>query len=104
KRLLKSGKLRILTIGCGTGTWLLETAKKYSTNIYIGLDNLSEFPSHELHHQNTGFLKCDYLCGIPFDNSTFDLIHDFVDRSELSDFQCENLFSEIARVLKPGKK
>ncbi|CAI2198652.1 19979_t:CDS:1, partial [Funneliformis geosporum] len=96
------GGMRVLILGCGTGTWLLEMAEKYPESTFIGFDDSSDYPGDESSHlQNAGFKRGDFLCGIPFHNSTFDLVLDFVDRSKLSGFQNDNLFSEVVRVLKP---
>ncbi|CAI2177577.1 17861_t:CDS:1 [Funneliformis geosporum] len=94
--------MRVLILGSGTGTRLLEMAEKYTESTFIGLDDSSDYPGDESSHlQNAGFKRYDFLCGIPFHNSAFDLVLDFVDRSNLSGFQNDNLFSEVVRVLKP---
>ncbi|CAI2170364.1 2602_t:CDS:2 [Funneliformis geosporum] len=93
--------MKVLIIGFETGTWLLDMAEKFrASNVYICLGDASEFPDDESRLSNTGFIKCDFLYGIPFDRSTFDVILNFVDSSSLSEFQNDNFILEVDRVLK----
>ncbi|CAB4377447.1 unnamed protein product [Rhizophagus irregularis] len=101
---LLSGGLKVLDVGCGTGTWILDMAKEYHpTNIYIGIDILPILPDENSRLSNTGFIQCDLLDGIPFPDSTFDFVCErFLIYPDLTDSQWKYLFSEIKRVLKPG--
>ncbi|GBB84446.1 hypothetical protein RclHR1_11000002 [Rhizophagus clarus] len=101
---LLSGGVRVLDVGCGTGTWILDMAREYHpSNIYVGIDVSSILPDENSRLPNTGFIQCDLLNGIPFPDSTFDFVCErFTIYPDLTYSQWKYLFSEMKRVLKPG--
>ncbi|RGB40707.1 S-adenosyl-L-methionine-dependent methyltransferase, partial [Rhizophagus diaphanus] len=72
---LMRGKCKVLDIGCGPGTWLLDLANKYEKSIFYGLDNNSVHPN-EIKPSNLNFVKADMFDGLPFPDGKFDFVQD----------------------------
>ncbi|CAG8703901.1 4135_t:CDS:2, partial [Scutellospora calospora] len=64
--------IRVLDIGCGTGSWILDMASQYPSSTFLGLDKLDLFPPSDQRFPNTGFIQANVLDGIPFPDNTFD--------------------------------
>ncbi|RHZ45726.1 hypothetical protein Glove_658g24 [Diversispora epigaea] len=82
---LKLGGARVLDVGCGPGTWILEMAEAYPKSTFTGVDFLPIFPQNNnqlYHHQqgikkleNAKFLQVNILDGLPFLDDTFDFVN-----------------------------
>ncbi|CAG8562140.1 8902_t:CDS:2 [Ambispora gerdemannii] len=100
--ILRRTNARVLDIGCGPGTWVLENATEYEEACFTGIDIATLYPK-EIKPQNTRFIASNILEGLPFEDNTFDFVYCrfmmFV--LTLEDWQ-EKVIPELARVLKPN--
>ncbi|KAG9306790.1 hypothetical protein G9A89_005690 [Geosiphon pyriformis] len=94
--------VRVLDIGCGPGTWLLEMSSTYPLANFFGIDIVESFPA-EIKPPNVQFIKRDLLAGLPFPNESFDLIsmRNLRLAFSIQEWQ-EIILPELQRVLKPG--
>ncbi|GBB92121.1 hypothetical protein RclHR1_01970003 [Rhizophagus clarus] len=97
---LKQGKCKVLDIGCGPGTWLLDLASKYERSFFYGLDNNSIYPN-EIKPGNLNFVKADMFDGFPFPDNEFDLVHQGSMFYIIKTDQLNFIISEMIRVTKP---
>ncbi|CAG8560457.1 3314_t:CDS:2 [Ambispora gerdemannii] len=97
---LKSGGVKVLDIGCGSGAWIMDLSTENSSSTFVGIDMVPIFPKKC--PTNAAFLQCNVLDGIPFPDATFDFVHQ---RSLRLAFTLENwkaTIDDILRVTKPG--
>ncbi|CAG8552889.1 16292_t:CDS:2 [Acaulospora colombiana] len=77
--------IRVLDIGCGSGSWVLDMSVQYPNSTFIGIDMCSDyFPSNNPASStnpsltippNAHFQKLNVLDGLPFDDGEFDFVH-----------------------------
>ncbi|CAG8519265.1 15997_t:CDS:2 [Acaulospora colombiana] len=97
------GGLRVLDVGCGSGTWLLQLARDYPMNHYTGIDMSPVFPTNT-DLQNVEFVQADVLQGIPFDADSFDFVHiRFLNTAFTEQQWEEKVIPEVTRVTKPKR-
>ncbi|CAG8532346.1 6911_t:CDS:2 [Diversispora eburnea] len=100
--LLKNGNARILDVGCGPGTWLLELATNHPHTQFTGIDITKAFPS-EIKPKNLQFIQYDINNGLlPFPDNHFDFVKMSNMNSCLKDYQWDLVLRDLVRVLKPG--
>ncbi|GES82915.1 S-adenosyl-L-methionine-dependent methyltransferase [Rhizophagus clarus] len=93
---------RILDVGCGAGTWLLEMSTDFPRSTFVGVDIATMYPS-DVMPLNCEFMQCNVLDGIQFADNTFDFVHmrlmtfAFIDNEWF-----EKVINELIRVLKSG--
>ncbi|CAB4380393.1 unnamed protein product [Rhizophagus irregularis] len=99
ERLMRE-ECKVLDIGCGPGTWLLDLASKYKKSLFYGLDNNSVYPN-EIKPSNLNFIQADMFDGLPFPDNEFDFVREssmsFLVKADQWDF----IISEMIRVTKP---
>lgn len=101
---------RVLDVGCGTGGWLLETARNYpQISRLIGVD-ISERMIAYAHAQaqaehldeRVQFYQMDALRKLDFPDSSFDLVNQRLADSYLRTWDWRNLLAEYQRVTQRG--
>ncbi|KAF7346439.1 Methyltransf-25 domain-containing protein [Mycena sanguinolenta] len=95
---------KVLDIGCGTGTWILNCGKAWKKCHFVGLDVVPLHPdvgTSELSTRIT-WVQANFLEGLPFPNDEFDYVH--IKRIALGvpEDKWDALFEEVSRVLKSG--
>ncbi|KAJ7784467.1 hypothetical protein B0H16DRAFT_298953 [Mycena metata] len=95
---------KVLDIGCGTGTWILNCGMAWRHCHFVGVDVVPLHPdlgTSELSTRIT-WVQANFLEGLPFPNDEFDFVH--IKRIALGvpEDKWDSLFEEIARVLKSG--
>ncbi|CAG8446357.1 6096_t:CDS:2 [Funneliformis mosseae] len=99
--ILSAGGGRVLDIGCGTGSWIMDLAAEYKATIFIGLDISPVFPQH-VKPRNASFVQYNILNELPFPDDTFDYVHQSLLSTSFTASQWQDVLLEIVRVTKPG--
>ncbi|CAJ0912895.1 11892_t:CDS:10 [Entrophospora sp. SA101] len=98
--LLRYGGAKVLDVGCGAGTFLLEMGHDYPESEFLGIDISPMYPS-EIKPSNVKFEQIDVLEGLPYDDSSFDFV---VIRNMITAFSIDDwdfCIQELIRVTKP---
>jgi ubiquinone/menaquinone biosynthesis C-methylase UbiE len=98
-----------LDVGCGTGGWLIETAKVYPTMSLTGIDisqRMIEYArtqakEHQVNHQ-VAFHVMDTLGKLEFSDNFFDLVNLRFGLSFLRTWDWLKVLMELLRVTRPG--
>jgi ubiquinone/menaquinone biosynthesis C-methylase UbiE len=101
---------RVLDVGCGTGDWLIETAKTYpSISQLIGVDissKMLEYARAQAEAQQVSdrvqFRAMDALRMLEFPPNYFDLINERLGTSFLRKWEWPKFLHECQRVARPG--
>ncbi|CAG8582694.1 1557_t:CDS:2, partial [Acaulospora colombiana] len=102
KEILRNGGARVLDVGCGPATWILEMASEFPGNKFIGVDLSPIFPT-SIKPQNVELRQLNVLtCGLPFESDTFDFVYMRFMNLALTESQWPELTRELVRVCKPG--
>nr|BBH93670.1 hypothetical protein KTA_18690 [Thermogemmatispora argillosa] len=91
---------RILDVGCGTGQWAFELAHQFPHAEVIGLD--LEQVKASTPPPNYRFVQGDLLQGLPFDNNSFDFVHQRLLVAAIPQPAWPGAVQELARVTSPG--
>ncbi|RGB40716.1 S-adenosyl-L-methionine-dependent methyltransferase [Rhizophagus diaphanus] len=100
ERLIQGG-CKVLDIGCGPGSWLLDLASKYENSYFFGIDIKPVYPK-EIKPENLEFCEADIFNGLPFPDNEFDFVHQEVMSFIIKADQWNYVISELIRVTKPG--
>ncbi|KAG2211826.1 hypothetical protein INT47_004512 [Mucor saturninus] len=92
---------KVLEIGCGAGTWILEMASEFPNTEFVGLDDCPLFPA-SMKPRNARFKLQNVLKGLPFKDGEFDFIYMRLMMIYFTPEELTKLLREISRVLKPG--
>jgi ubiquinone/menaquinone biosynthesis C-methylase UbiE len=101
---------RVLDVGCGTGGWLVEAAKTYSTmSLSVGVDvsdKMLDYARAQAAAQQVSdrvqFVSMDVLRMLEFPDAYFDLVNHRYGMSWLRTWDWPKLLSEYQRVAQPG--
>ncbi|CAG8531583.1 2781_t:CDS:2 [Funneliformis caledonium] len=100
EQMLQDESTKVLDIGCGPGTWILDMASEYQNAHFTGIDVAELYPL-EIKPKNVSFVQANVLEGLPFDDNTFDFVYM---RFMLFAFTLKNwevAIKELIRVCKP---
>jgi ubiquinone/menaquinone biosynthesis C-methylase UbiE len=100
----------VLDIGCGTGSWLIETARTYPTmSLLIGVDVSSKMIEYacaqaeaQQESRHVQFRTMDALRMLEFPPDSFDLVNQRLGGSYLRTWDWPKLLQEYRRVSRPG--
>ncbi|CAG8514422.1 3540_t:CDS:2 [Diversispora eburnea] len=98
---LVNGGFRVLDVGCGCGSFLLDLAQEYKEATFIGVD-IADMILKEKRPSNVGFIQCNVLEGLPFPDNTFDFVFQSNMIAAFTERQWPLIIDEIVRVTKPG--
>jgi ubiquinone/menaquinone biosynthesis C-methylase UbiE len=101
---------RVLDVGCGTGSWLIEAAKAYPTMAeLVGIDvsnAMLEYARTQAKAQQVEdrvqFCSMDALRSIEFPNESFDLVNQRLGMSYIRTWDWPKLLDEYQRITRPG--
>lgn len=100
--LLDRGGAKVLDVGCGPGTWLLNMSTDYPRASFTGIDISPIYPS-EIKPCNLTFRTANILEGLPFPDNHFDFVYmRFLLTAFTEDDWQNKVIQELCRVLKPG--
>ncbi|KAG1125568.1 hypothetical protein G6F42_008597 [Rhizopus arrhizus] len=92
---------RVLDVGCGPGTWILEMASEFPFTEFHGIDIRTMFPT-TIKPSNAKFTQHDFLQStLPYEDNSFEFVRMRLMLVFITESQFFHLLSEIRRVLKP---
>ncbi|RIA99739.1 S-adenosyl-L-methionine-dependent methyltransferase [Glomus cerebriforme] len=100
ERLIR-GECKVLDVGCGPGTWLLDLASRYDKSSFFGVDIKSIYPS-QIKPANLKFIQADVSDGLPFPDNEFDFVNQETMLFIWTIDQWDFILSELIRVTSPG--
>ncbi|CAO3673606.1 unnamed protein product [Rhizopus stolonifer] len=92
---------RILDLGCGPGTWIMDMATDHPNSEFIGIDMCDVFPNN-IRPANVRFQIANVVERLPFEDNTFDIVNFTLFILALKKNQWIPVLKEIERVIKPG--
>ncbi|WP_052889340.1 class I SAM-dependent methyltransferase [Thermogemmatispora carboxidivorans] len=92
---------RILDVGCGTGRWAIELAQQFPQAEVIGVD-VEQAKSTSRMPSNYRFVRGDVLQGLPFEENTFDFVHQRLLLLAIPLAAWPGVVQELVRVTAPG--
>ncbi|CAG8690095.1 8932_t:CDS:2, partial [Ambispora leptoticha] len=100
EEMLRQGA-RVIDIGCGSGIWILDMAKRYPDSKFVGVDISPVLPTENL-PPNVEFLQYNVLDILPYEDSSFDLVHEKFMVGAFTQVQWEEqVVPEMIRLARP---
>jgi ubiquinone/menaquinone biosynthesis C-methylase UbiE len=100
---------RVLDVGCGPGSWVIEAAQSYPTMSLIGIDismRMIEYAREQaaIHHvaDRVEFAVMDALLMLEFPAAFFDLVNLRFSASWMRTWDWPKMLGEMLRVVRPG--
>ncbi|RUS16738.1 S-adenosyl-L-methionine-dependent methyltransferase [Jimgerdemannia flammicorona] len=95
---------KVLDVGCGAGTWVLEMSASHPSTHFTGIDLVDLYPPESQWPENCTFVRGDLLStgGLPFQSDTYDLVHMRLMSYGLCAERWQSVLSELRRVTKRG--
>ncbi|OSD07516.1 hypothetical protein PYCCODRAFT_1463755 [Trametes coccinea BRFM310] len=103
----KTAPARVLELGCGTGTWILNAAREWKDSLFVGVDvvplhpDLIQVGSFDLASRIT-WVQANFLERLPFPNEEFDYVRIVRVARGVPEDKWDGLLEEVTRVMKPG--
>nr|CAG8572005.1 13318_t:CDS:2 [Entrophospora candida] len=102
---LSNGGVRVLDVGCGSGSWIIDMATNYPNSTFVGVDISPIFQSSLKDHPaltNIGFIKHNVLEGLPFPENTFDYVYQRFLSTAFTPSEWVRDINELVRVTNPN--
>lgn len=97
---------KILDLGCGTGSWILNASMKWKTTHFVGLDIVPLHPDLEDIDPDLAaritWVQANFLERLPFPDQEFDFVYARRIARGVPEDKWDYILEEILRVLKPG--
>ncbi|CAG8601615.1 8776_t:CDS:2 [Ambispora leptoticha] len=91
----------VIDIGCGSGIWILDMAQQYPNSMFVGIDISPILPTENL-PSNVRFFQHNMLDGLPFEDSSFDFVHEKFMTTAFTETQWEEkVIPEMIRLARP---
>ncbi|CAG8545617.1 8073_t:CDS:2 [Ambispora leptoticha] len=91
----------VIDIGCGTGIWILDMAQQYPNSKFVGVDISPIQPTEGL-PSNVKFIQYNVLDGLPYEDSSFDFVHEQFMVLAFTETQWKEKFiPEMIRLTRP---
>jgi SAM-dependent methyltransferase len=90
----------VLDVGCGTGDWGYRIGRRFREARIVGID-IEEFRDAGA-PPNFEFRQANALKGLPFEDASFDFVHQRLMVSAVPISQFAKVVAEIVRVTRPG--
>ncbi|CCM01546.1 uncharacterized protein FIBRA_03604 [Fibroporia radiculosa] len=99
--------LKVLDLGCGTGSWVLEAASQWKDTHFVGLDIVPIQPDLDLLHPELAsrvtWVRANFLdAQLPFEDGEFDFVNSRRIGRGIPEDRWDPMLEEISRILKPG--
>ncbi|CAG8440854.1 11563_t:CDS:2 [Ambispora gerdemannii] len=92
---------RVIDFGCGAGAWILDMAKQYPNSMFVGIDISPIFPTE--FPLNVEFIEYNVLDGLPYEDASFDFIHQKFMAGAFTEAQWEEkVIPEMTRLTRPN--
>ncbi|KAG9290124.1 hypothetical protein G9A89_010430 [Geosiphon pyriformis] len=92
---------RVLDVGCGPGTWVLDMATEYVATKFTGVDSDAHFPKF-VKPRNASFIQLNVLEGLPWEENHFDFVYQRMLFASCTQTQYREQIRELVRIVKSG--